>query len=75
MEGNSYKSVSKQLKHFMKNDTFMKKQIQETMKESGINNTNTHAYMLTAVNMVFTQMHVNTGIKLFGERTIATMIK
>ena len=54
----------------------MKKQIQEMMKESEMmNNTNKHAYMEAEVNVMFTQMHANKGIRLFGERDIAAMIK
>ena len=46
------------------------------MKESNvINNTNTHAYMQAAVNVVFMHIHANKGIKLFGERAIVSMIK
>ena len=46
------------------------------MKESKINNnTNTYAYMKAAVNVIFIQKHANKGIKLFGERYIAEMIK
>ena len=76
MEGNSYKSVSKQLHFFIKKDMCMKKQIQEIMKESKVmDNTNKHAYMHAVVNAVFIQIHAKIGIKLFGERAIAAMIK
>ena len=76
MEEGSYKSVSNQLQFFMMNDKCMKKKIQETMKESeAMNNKNTHLYMQTAVNMMFTQMHAKKGIKMFGERYIEEIIK
>ena len=46
------------------------------MKQSEVmNNTNTHVYMQTVVNLVFTQINAKKGIKLFGERVVATMIK
>ena len=46
IEGNSYKSVSKQLQYLMNNDTYVNKQIQETTKEPKmISNTNTYAYI------------------------------
>ena len=40
-----------------------------------MNNKNTHAYMQAAVNVVFTQIHENKGINMFGERAIAETIK
>ena len=59
MQGNLYNSVSKQLQFIIKNDKCMKKQIQETMKESEVaNNINTHAYMKAAVNVVCMQIQV-----------------
>ena len=75
-EGKLYKCVSKQLQFLMNNDTCMKKKIQETMKESEVvNNINTHALMQSVVNMMFRKIHAKKGIKLFGERSIAEMIK
>ena len=75
MQGNLYNSVSKQLQFIIKNDKCMKKQIQETMKESEVaNNINTHAYMKAAANVMFTQIHAWKIIKLFGERGIAATI-
>ena len=54
----------------------MKKKIQETIKESEeLNNTNTHAYIQAAVNVMNTQMHEKKGINKFGERAMAEMIK
>ena len=40
-----------------------------------MNNTNTHEYMQSAVNVMFMQMHSKERIKLFVEMFIATMIK
>ena len=40
-----------------------------------MNNTNTHAYIQAAVNVLFTQMHTKKGIKLFCDRDISAMIK
>ena len=76
-EGKSYKSVSKKIQQFLvKNDTCMKKQIQEKMKGSKvINNKNTHAYMQEVVNTMFMQIHARKGINMFGERAIDAMIK
>ena len=46
------------------------------MKESNmVNNTNTHAYTLEAVNEMFTHTHVKKLIKLFSEIAIAETIK
>ena len=76
MEGDLYKSVVKQLQFIVKNNTCINKQIQKTTKESEVmNNKNMHAYMQAAVNVIFTQMHAKKGIKIFGERGIAAMIK
>ena len=55
MEFNAYKSVSKQIQFLMNNDTSVKKQIQETMKEFNMmNNTNIRAYMKAEVNVMST---------------------
>ena len=46
------------------------------MKESDImKSKNTHAYMQVVVNVMFTQIHAKKEIKLFGEISIATMLK
>ena len=46
------------------------------MKESEVtNNKNTHAYMQTAVNVMFRKMYAKKIINMFGERYIAAMIK
>ena len=67
MEGNSYKSVSKQLHFFMKKDMCMKKQIQEIMKESEVsNNNNAHTYMQAYMNVMFNQMQSKKEIKFLG---------
>ena len=39
------------------------------------NNKNTHVYMQAAANVMFTQIHANKAITLFGERAIVDMIK
>ena len=58
--GKSYNSVIRQLQFIMNNDVFMNKQLQEMMKRSEMmNNTNTHAYMQAAVNVMFAQIHAN----------------
>ena len=76
MEFNAYKSLSKQIQFLMNNDTSVKKQIQETMKEFNMmNNTNIRAYMKAEVNVMSTQIHKNKGIKLFGKRAILEVIK
>ena len=75
-EGNSYKSVSKQIQLLMNKYMCVKKQIQEMIKESEIIIIeNTHAYMQAAVMVMFTHMHAKKGTKLFGERAIVAMIK
>ena len=59
----------------MNNDTFMKKQIQEMMKEfEVIDNINTYAYMQAAVTTVCIVNHIKKWIKLFGERDISERI-
>ena len=40
-----------------------------------MNNTDTHAYIQAAVNVMNTQMHEKKGINKFGERAMAEMIK
>ena len=40
-----------------------------------MNNTDTHAYMQAAVNVMFTQMYANKEINMFGERDVSEMIK
>ena len=45
------------------------------IKESEVkNNTDTHAYMKAALNMMFTQMHTKKGINISGKRDIDAMI-
>ena len=76
MEFNAYKSLSKQIQFLMNNDTSVKKQIQETMKEFNMmNNTNIRAYMKAEVNVMSTQIHKKKGIKLFGKRATLEVIK
>ena len=76
MEGHSYKGVIKQLQFIIKNDTCMKKKIQETTKESEVmNNKNTHEWIQTEVNVIFKQTHTNKVLKMFGEIDMVTMIK
>ena len=75
MKGKSYKSVSKKLQFFVKNDACTNKQIQETMKESkAVNNKNTRAYIQAVVKLMFTQIHAKKVINIFGERDILEMI-
>ena len=60
----------------MNNDTCTKKKIQEMMEEYKVeNDTNKHAYIQAAVNVMFKQIHEKKGIKMFGERAIEAMIK
>ena len=40
-----------------------------------MNNKNAHAYVQEVVDVIFTQMYSKKGIKLFGERDIAEIIK
>ena len=76
MEGHSYKGVIKQLQFIIKNDTCIKKQMQETTKESEVmNNKNTHECIQTEVNVIFKQTHTKKVIKMFGEIDMVTMIK
>ena len=66
----------KQIQFIINNGTYVKKKIQEMMKEFDMmNNKNTYAYIKAAVNVMFMYMHKNKLIKLFGEIDIAAMIK
>jgi len=49
------------------------KKVDMSLTEKSLNFKNQDTFMRRAVNVMFTQMSANKGMKMFGERAVAAM--